>query len=109
MKTFAEYSKEIRKTMHTDFDMTLSYLALGLTEESGEVSGQMKRVFRDDKGVVSEKRKELLLKELGDVLWYLNAMAEELGSSLAAVAALNVAKLKDRQQRDVLRGDGDER
>jgi NTP pyrophosphatase (non-canonical NTP hydrolase) len=109
MKTFAEYSKESRKTMHTDFDMTLSYLALGLTEESGEVSGQMKRVFRDDKGVVSEKRKDLLLKELGDVLWYLNGMSEKLGSSLAEVAALNIAKLKDRQQRDVLRGDGDER
>jgi len=69
----------------------------------------MKRVFRDNKGDVSEKRKDLLLKELGDVLWYLNAMSEKLGSNLAEVAAINIAKLKDRQQRDVLRGDGDER
>ena len=48
-------------------------------------------------------------KELGDVLWQLSAVATGFGLSLGDIAKENIAKLKDRQERKVLEGSGDER
>lgn len=109
MNTFKEYEEASVRTMHTDFNITLEYLTLGLTEESGEVAGQVKRVFRDDAGVVTPHRKTLLLKELGDTLWYLTQVANKLGSSLEEVAKLNISKLESRRKKNTLRGSGNER
>jgi NTP pyrophosphatase (non-canonical NTP hydrolase) len=106
---FQKYNVESSKTMHTDFDMSLSYLILALNEESGEVAGVLKKTMRDHGGILDEKRRELILKELGDVLWYLNQIAEKLGSSLQEVAALNVSKLAGRKERGTLRGSGNNR
>lgn len=49
------------------------------------------------------------MKEVGDCLWYLSAICNELGISLAEAASFNLAKLKDRTDRDALRGSGDTR
>jgi NTP pyrophosphatase (non-canonical NTP hydrolase) len=48
-------------------------------------------------------------KELGDVLWFVSEMAYVLGLELEDIAQGNLQKLADRQQRNVLKGDGDER
>ena len=50
-----------------------------------------------------------LLKELGDVLWYLSVLAEDLGSSLEEVAKLNLEKFAKRKAVGALHGSGDER
>ncbi|MBQ2484983.1 MAG: hypothetical protein II519_06680 [Muribaculaceae bacterium] len=47
--------------------------------------------------------------ELGDVMWYVAAMARALNYSLDDVARLNVEKINSRQQRHMLHGDGDNR
>lgn len=59
--------------------------------------------------MLTPARKELITKEVGDVLWYLSAICNELGISLAGAAMQNLSKLKDRTDRDALRGSGDER
>ena len=84
--------------------LSLAYCALGLTGEAGEYSEKVKKLIRDGKF-----DKPLALKELGDVLWYLTASAREMGYSLADVAEVNIVKLMDRQERNVLQGNGDER
>jgi len=84
--------------------LALSYCALGLTGESGEYSEKVKKLIRDGK-----LDKPLALKELGDVLWYLTASANELGYTLTDVAEVNIVKLLDRQERGKLQGSGDER
>ena len=85
------------------------YPALGLANEAGEVNGKLKKVIRDNNGVVNEERRKEIAKELGDVLWYLTQLATELQIDLNEVAEANLAKLASRQERGVLGGDGDNR
>lgn len=82
---------------------------MGLAGEVGEVLNKMKKVMRDDGGVVTDARKEDLKSELGDVLWYLSALADELKITLEDVALTNIQKLKGRQERGTLTGSGDAR
>ena len=44
-------------------------VVLGLAEESGEVLGKIKKVYRDDNGNISTEKMKEIEKELGDVLW----------------------------------------
>lgn len=48
-------------------------------------------------------------KELGDVLWFVAAICDDMGFSLSEVAELNVSKLADRDSRGVIDGKGDNR
>jgi NTP pyrophosphatase (non-canonical NTP hydrolase) len=88
-------------------DMT--YPALGLCGEAGEVAEKVKKTIRDDEGVLTEERRAALAAELGDVLWYAAQLATEAGLDLDRIAADNLDKLLSRQRRGVLRGSGDER
>lgn len=86
-----------------------AYPALGLAGEAGEVCEQIKKALRDDAGQITPQRHEALKKELGDVLWYLAALAFELDLDLGDIAQANLDKLADRQARGVLHGSGDTR
>lgn len=46
------------------------YPALGLAEEAGEVVGKYAKAVRDNGGVIDEERKTEIIKELGDVCWF---------------------------------------
>ena len=83
------------------------YPALGLAGESGEVCEKIKKAVRDDGGRITPERRDLLAKELGDVLWYVATMATELGLDLDQVAEGNLAKLAARKAAGRIHGDGD--
>ncbi len=85
------------------------YPVLGLAGEVGELVNKVKKIFRDDAGVLTSERREALIGELQDVLWYTARVADELGVSLEEVASENIAKLLDRKERGVLTGAGDNR
>ena len=87
----------------------LTYPTLKLCGEAGEVAEKLGKVFRDSAGVIDNETRVLMLKELGDVLWYINACAHELGSNLNEVAVMNLHKLESRAKRGVLGGSGDNR
>lgn len=87
----------------------LVYSVLGLNDEAGEVAGKLKKLYRDHGGVLDNEQKHLLMKELGDVLWYLADCATGLGVRLDVIAGMNLHKLSDRQERGVIGGEGDER
>lgn len=87
----------------------LLYVTLGLAGEAGEFANKVKKVLRDDGGVLTFEKEEALLAELGGVLWYLSQAATELGASLAKVGHDNLFVLASRAQRGVLGGSGDDR
>ncbi|MFA5754741.1 MAG: nucleoside triphosphate pyrophosphohydrolase family protein [Candidatus Paceibacterota bacterium] len=108
--TFQEYQEEARKTaIYPNKDSNFIYPTLGLVGEAGEVAEKIKKVIRDDDGVVSEEKRAEVTKELGDVLWYIANLSKELSISLEEVASKNIEKLQSRQQRGELHGSGDNR
>lgn len=80
---------------------------LGILEEAGEVAGVFKKFLRGDYGETEASAR--LLKELGDVLWYVSQVARDNGWDFSIVAEANLEKLEDRWLRNQLKGDGDNR
>jgi NTP pyrophosphatase (non-canonical NTP hydrolase) len=106
----SDYQRLSRRTAtYPGAGENLTYPALGLCGEAGEVAEKIKKTIRDDGGVLTEERRLALAAELGDVLWYAAQLATEAGLDLERIAADNLDKLLSRQRRGVLRGSGDER
>ena len=82
---------------------------LGLAGEAGEVEDKIKKALRDDSSQLTSKTKEGIIKELGDVLWYVATVARYLDVSLDDIAKENIAKLQSRLERNKLSGSGDNR
>ena len=84
---------------------------LGLAGETGEVLEKIKKMIRDKNGVFQATPEDIeeLKKELGDVLWYLSAIAYYNGISLEKIAVANLNKLKSRKERNQIHGSGDNR
>lgn len=95
--------------MYSGAGSNFAYPALGLCGEAGEVAEKIKRVVRDGRKEVTARETEEISKELGDVLWYVANLAQELGLKLDDIASENLAKLKSRRDRGVLHGTGDNR
>lgn len=108
---FNEYQKESRK-LNIYPNGSVGFLAhtLGICDEAGEVAGKVKKQIRDKKENFTTKEFRGNMKaELGDVLWYIANTAKDLGITLEDIANYNIEKLKDRKNRGVLGGSGDER
>ena len=106
----SDYQERSRTTaVYPGAGANLLYPTLGLCGEAGEVAEKIKKMVRDDAGVLSAERRAGLAKELGDVLWYVAQIATEAGLDLDAIAAADLDKLLSRRDRDVLRGSGDDR
>lgn len=82
---------------------------MALRGEAGEVAEKVKKVLRDNEGNFSYEKVAEIKKELGDVLWYLSAIATDLNLSLSDIAETNIAKLQSRAERGVISGNGDNR
>lgn len=85
------------------------YTLLGLNGEAGEAADHAKKMLRDDDGILTPERRDAILKEVGDSLWYVTRAAAELGSSLTEMMDQNIAKLTQRQKDSTLHGDNESR
>lgn len=103
---FDDYQEWTRSTAIYPRESALEYTVLGLVSEAGEVAGKVKKIIRDgDDGPL----RDAAIAELGDVLWYLARVADELGVELSAIAVENHYKLESRKSRGVIGGSGDNR
>lgn len=121
--TFDEYQEFTRSTAvypgsGQETGEAVVYTALGLTGEAGEAAEKIKkRIRKSETGIASltdikvqdPAYRDEIAKELGDVLWYLARMADEIGMPLSSIAARNRMKLESRKARDVIKGEGDNR
>ncbi len=85
------------------------YPVMGLGGEAGEVLNKVKKIMRDDNGVISQQKRQEVKDELGDCAWYLAVTAKEFGLLLDDVVESNIAKLAARKERNVIKGSGDYR
>ena len=106
---FETYSKNAYMHMFAQEGMEHVIFPMGLCGEAGEVAEKFKKMHRDTDGGITEEFKESVKKELGDVLWYINAIAKNLGIPLEEVAQENLDKISSRAARNVQRGSGDDR
>lgn len=105
MNNFDEYQEFTRSTAKYPSETALQYLLLGLASEVGEVHDKFKKPMRDG----YEPDHHSIIKELGDVLWYVARIADEMGVPLSVVTFENVKKLSSRLERDKISGSGDDR
>lgn len=88
--TFEKYQTNVIRTMN--HSSGLANYALGLAGEAGETVDYLKKVLFHGHELDDEK----LMKELGDILWYVTAIAEFNNYSMEDIANLNVMKLRQR-------------
>ena len=123
IKTFDDYQREanflkisldmfMERHPDTPKDIKLllavAYDGLGLGE-AGEVQGKIKKIIRDDGGRITDEHVGEIKKELGDLLWYIASMCDNLEIRLEDVAKGNIEKLQSRRDRGTLHGSGDNR
>ena len=101
---FEEWSKRSQACMLDD--LPLACKALGLGGEAGEVQELIKKAFRGDP---KPDFKDRLTGELGDVMWYVVALADHYAISMEQVFNKNVLKLEGRKAKDTIKGSGENR
>lgn len=107
---FDGYQRTSRHTaMYPDLGKNIIFPTLGLMGEAGEVSEKIKKVWRDHAGHPTREDRQLIAKEMGDVLWYLAQLATELRISFNEIAAKNLEKTAARKRFGRIGGEGDVR
>ena len=114
---FDEYQRKAAKYDCFDKPEVLANLSeagflekvLGLTGEAGETADKVKKIIRDKQGKYTEDDRGEIVKELGDVMWYLAGISRYLGVDFSEVAEGNIEKLESRFQRGKIAGTGDNR
>ena len=92
----SEYQEKAIKTAVYPADVAVPYLTMGLAGEAGEVLNKAKKIIRGDYDDDPERAEEVynqIAMELGDTLWYIAVLANELGSNLDLIAAANICLL----------------
>jgi len=99
--TIQKYHEFVKKTYNYDFgNGNLLYLSNGMGGEAGEVQNEVKKLYRvlnqakpsDESAEERSLRKENIKKEIGDVLWYLFAMANEIEVNIEDIIETNIEK-----------------
>jgi len=106
---FKEYQVRSAETAiyPTTPPLNWAYPLIGLSGEVGELSNKLKKVMRDK--IDLDQLRIPISHEIGDVLWYISQLANELDLSLDHIAMENINKLESRKKRGHIGGDGDNR
>ncbi len=108
---FSEYQIESEKINQYPDEEKLTAMMLGLAGETGEVLDKYKKYLRGDLDWLEDNKRiefrSQMSDELGNVLWYIANLATEFNLDLAFIAARNLAKLQSRDERNVIKSNGD--
>ena len=109
MSDFNSYQRSASGTAIYPEKHRITYPALGMAGEAGEVANKVKKLIRDGPENRPDTWREDIASEIGDVLWYCAALASDLNLSLGMIAAQNLIKLDKRKDKGTLGGSGDTR
>ena len=104
-----DYDDLVRVSKIYPKNRIIEYPVLGMCGETGEVAEKVKKVIRDNHNKYDTATKAAILKELGDVLWYLVAAAQDLGYTFDDVIENNMTKVNNRIVTNTQHGKGDNR
>ena len=107
--SFADYTIPVIPNSREFVSVDYCYPVMGLSEEAGEVAGKFAKAIRDCNGKIDNERKEAIVKELGDVTWFVAELCTLLNVSMEEVMQKNIDKLTSRRDRGVIKGEGDDR
>ncbi len=101
---FSQFQLTARETSQLRLGGPQSAIApmLGLASETGSILNVYKKYLRD--GIDLASNRELLREELGDLLWYVAAVATACDLDLEDIAATNLRRTRDRYLRVPERG-----
>lgn len=106
LKDYQEQAKKTDQTPSTNDDDLKAIMIpiLGLAGEVGSLSTQYKKYLRD--GAAYKIFDQKITEELGDILWYVSAIASKQGLCLEEIALKNLNKISDRwhDQKSLNRG-----
>ena len=103
------YQKVALTTAIYPREQAIIYPTLGLTGEAGEVANKVKKIIRDDGNKINESLVQEISAEIGDCLWYVALLADDIGCKLSDIANDNLLKLANRMKNGTLHGSGDKR
>lgn len=85
----AKFQKQARTTaIYPNIGNNMLYPILGLLGECGEVCEKVKKLDRDDNGIMTDERRTAIAKELGDVIWYVANLCSEIGAELNMIYSM---------------------
>jgi len=89
------YQKVAKTTAIYPREQAIIYPSLGLTGEAGEVANKVKKIIRNgtNQNIIQE-----ISNEIGDVLWYVALLADDIGCKLSDIANDNLIKLANRKK-----------
>ena len=109
MSDFNSYQRSAAGTAIYPDQHKITYPALGMAGEAGEVANKVKKLIRDGPENRPETWREDIASEIGDVLWYCASLASDLNLSLGMIAAQNLIKLDKRKDKGTLGGSGEKK
>ena len=103
------YQQVAKQTAIYPREQAIIYPTLGLTGEAGEVANKVKKIIRDDGNKINEGLVQEISAEIGDCLWYISVLADDIGIKLSDIANANLIKLANRKKKGTIHGSGDDR
>jgi len=103
------YQQVAKTTAIYPREQAIIYPTLGLTGEAGEVANKVKKIIRDGTNKNNENLVQEISAEIGDCLWYISVLADDIGVKLSDIANSNLEKLENRKKKGTIHGSGDDR
>ena len=103
------YQQVAKQTAIYPREQAIIYPTLGLTGEAGEVANKVKKIIRDGTNKNNENLVQEISAEIGDCLWYISVLADDIGCKLSDIANANLVKLANRKKKGTIHGSGDKR
>lgn len=90
---FREYQALARRTQNNEISLHARKMhALhGMSSEVGEIHGIFQKYYQGHPVNYSE-----LIKEIGDLMWFISELCDVIDVDLESVCACNIAKLRER-------------